>query len=669
MHVAATYPFTAPNGSEIIVCGHDKGLYILWRGGRPFHPKAWDADQSNMSAPTPATFAEKHEDFDPRKPYLPIVQDLDIPVGDGVLDLAFPRLPCLSDPAERDNIEPALLRQKMVIALACADGSINLMTIPLAPPAPAAKQRRFLRENPLRARAGQGSWGEVMFGIQHRPHGHQGVPKGVSVGFARTSALEGDDDDQDTDMDGGADKAAGVDLLIASHSADLGGMLIVHRIHVSKDGRSLSLPSAELVVYRRQRLASPASSVDLYVPPLGTPAARRHPPRILITSPGRPVQIFTCATPNHPNGIFSLALSPGLVSSPSARPVHRRVLAARWVLAGRAVAALMADGEWGVWDVTPPSQSAPVRGISAAIPTPFSLTGRVGGLRFSSVPTPPKKSSSSESTSGSALAPMTPGTRRVRQEALFAQPSSSGRSSTGSASNDGADIHGGVSIHLLDSQTTGRGPDEFVLFWHGARAAAVPSLRAQWDARLRPSSAGGLGATTATGSKGLHVRDVPAWHADLRGDHAVAVVALPGELAETQAPGQGPAPELVVVGERGVAVLASPLSEPQLSGNERAARRQRQRVDSGKGESQEIGAQDTTSNGDDWRPKVRDKLEEQLMLDKGMLDLDQVEGVLDRMAKATPNANEDGDGDMVMDLPEQESPSVRTRKRRVEFRT
>ena len=36
LHISKVYPLRSINGSAIVVCGHEHGISIVWRGGRPF---------------------------------------------------------------------------------------------------------------------------------------------------------------------------------------------------------------------------------------------------------------------------------------------------------------------------------------------------------------------------------------------------------------------------------------------------------------------------------------------------------------------------------------------------------------------------------------------------------------------------------------------------------
>ena len=632
---------------------------------------ASDADAS--SALDEPAFQRRAAEREPRKPYLPVVQHLDLPLGTAVLALAFPRLPCLAAPDEQPSVRPPLLQQDLVVALACADASVRLLTLPLLPPSPKSKLREKFREDPSRAMAGRGSWGEQLVTIEGA-QGHQSLPRGISVAFTRRP-VEGDpaeededEDDEDDEMTDAESKPAAFDVVVASHSADLGGTVLVHRIPIADDGFSLAPDAAEHLVWRRIRLSAPASHIDLLaLPPPSRKPVVTPPVRILITTPAKPVRIFDCSTPTHPRGAFTLALSAGLTAHPSAIPQHRLVLDARWALGGCAVAALTADGEWGLWDVAASSSARPVTG---AVPTPFALTGRLAGPL---APAPaPSASTAAAGPPAAALAPMTPGTRKARQNVLFARPAPAAPASAcGSEAR-----HGGIALHVLDPRdsATAGGPEELAVFWLGSRALAVPRLRAQFAARARGSSRPASARSAGGERPALRAREVPSWAADLRGDRAVGVCALPVRLGG-EGLGGTDQPELVVAGERALVVLASPLPDDQ------DAREDGEEDEEGEEEDEE-GVDGGGEMGVRWADgrriedgrhtaNARDGLEELQDLRPGQLNLEEMTILLDRMDRREGEDESEeeeasvGDEDyMAMDGVGPESPSLHSKRAR-----
>ena len=681
LHIAAVYPFLAPNDSEIIVCGHDHGLLILWRGGRPFKTAApglskettatsselvvLDDSDDEQTPPAPAApeFVGKNElrDFDPRKPYHAITQHLDLPLGTTVLDLSFPRLPCLATPAEREDVRPALLQHKLVVALACADSTIKILTLPLAPPSPASKQRE-LCEDPAQAAAGRGNWGEQLITIDP-VHAHRKMPRGVSLAFAPHSAVadggDEDDEDEDEDMQGNSqDRTPAFDAIVASHSAELSGTVLIHRIPISSDEDGLDWIDGERMLYRRIRLSSPASSIDLLAPPAHPANPPLHPVRLLIAPTMGSVQVFDCRTPIHGDGAFVLSFSPGFASHAShGMPQHRRVQSVRWALAGKAIAVLLDDGEWGLWDPLPSSSKS----MAGAVPSPFMVSGRIGrdvparsGPAAASMTASGtiSKSSTGRQTSASALAPMTPGARKIRQAELFARPA--GSLVTESSISSSAAPRGGITVMPLDPTAEGAaggGPDDLVIFWQGNRAIGIPGLCAHWASLrgARPGSAGGR--------SGLRRYEIPSWASDLGGDTAAAAGALPAEIAQAHERGEPLAPDLFVAGERTLCMLARLLEPPSPPSP------QDQESEEDAGDNPIRPAEDAHVLAIDDETKMMDGLKRKDLSPEAII------GALDRIERREEARRAAQDEDLMqLDGAGLESPSVRASRKRTPLR-
>ncbi|KAK3049840.1 hypothetical protein LTS18_012689, partial [Coniosporium uncinatum] len=108
--------------------------------------------------------------------------------------------------------------------------------------------------------------------------------------------------------------------------------------------------------------------------------------------------------------------------------------------------ALLEDGEWGIWVVDPAGlPNNPKNGTSA-----FVYSGYAGA----------EPSSNSSVTSSSGLAPMTPKTRRVKEEALFTTPSPSTTRT----------LHrGGISVLPKLSANSHSERDESIVVWFDDR--------------------------------------------------------------------------------------------------------------------------------------------------------------------------------------------------------
>jgi len=122
---------------------------------------------------------------------------------------------------------------------------------------------------------------------------------------------------------------------------------------------------------------------------------------------------------------------------------------------------LLADGEWGIWDVDRSGPSPP------SDPSAFSIRGFVvtsDGMRASSGPSSPKSRNDRHS-----LVPMTPNTRRTKEEALF----------HGNATSSFTPNRGGVSVASLHP-TTGDASEDSVIIWYGVEVFRIPNLEKFW---------------------------------------------------------------------------------------------------------------------------------------------------------------------------------------------
>jgi hypothetical protein len=428
-----------------------------------------------------------------------------------------------------------MLEENIVAAVACADGSVGLLKIPMTPPNAESKERQALRENVFLAHAGHGSWGEQMFTIPN-PSGSQNILSGISLAFAPRALTSSTEDDMDNDdvVDNCAPNRW--DALIASYTSNLTNALSIHKIPISSDGQSFATDEADQdLLWRSQLLPSNLASAQLHV---STNSAMEQYPRVLVALANGPVKIFECCQPsNMDRGRWLLSLYPGITASPNGVAQHRPVLDAKWVLDGDGIVVLMADGEWGVWDLSAGKTS---KTIAGGIPTKFSTSGWISG---SSMPSISSKGSSGIPDARSKLAPMTPATRKIRQDALFSE--SLPQSSFSRA--------GGICVDLVAISATRR-VDENLLIWHGDKIVTLPNLRSHLQAKLK-------GAGSLFGSSGgSYIRE--ASYANLDGEVRSAVASFPmGINAPTGL--RAPKQDILVSGESRFVILASPLSESQ----------------------------------------------------------------------------------------------------------
>lgn len=524
VNVAKIYPRTAPNGSTVLVYGHTNGIHIVWRGGRALKQKAVvkddskpkvngtngtssdvvmidliSDDESPAQAPPPpmaqddAEFESEEDEASELEPYPHVVQQLDIPLGTEVLSVALPHLPQLPSYNSVDGIPP-IFNDKIVVSVACADTSVRVITLPLTPPSDARKATDRSKT--------PAPYGEQILRIEGQ-HGHTAIPSGITMTWTPNEAdsLPEDvdmDDDEDAEDDESEPRPRkrismgdikGWDLVVASHSIEVTGVLHIFRIAIVSKDDQFSLTTKPVFPYQTQYLPAPATHVSF------TPSrfpSRRHLHLLIADSKGF-VKIYNplaaqrarprssrpgMAQPKRLGAwVASFSTSFAVAKDQPNHPglaQRKCILDAKWASDGRSIVALLADGEWGVWDV---DGSGPGSSRSASSKTlNFALRGWISSFEHKSTTSAPIVPSKTGSK-GLALAPMTPNTRRTREESLFQGPASSSTS----------DIpRGGISIASSINKSSGQSEDAVVM-WYGDEVFRIPNFQQFWQ---RNSSSG-----------------------------------------------------------------------------------------------------------------------------------------------------------------------------------
>ena len=585
IHTSASYPLPSPNGSTILVYGHEQGLRVIWKGGKPFKHQSMPAEkklnsdgvsedaimivESDDEAPEDSAqppdqdnpvFDDEHGEVYASEPYESVMQTLDLPLGVEVLHLAFPHLPA---DAHRSGLEslPILFSRKLVLAVTCSDFSIRVFVIPLLPPSPQSKSRIELRNAASNLGAGKSIYGEQMIVLSGGTT-HRSIPKGVSVSMTSNPLEEPEDtymeenhtSSNSPDLRNKSRPASRSrsrtrvedhqwDLLIASHSADLSGLLLIHRIPIKAGEAGLS---SELhIPWRTQYLASP--TVSLYFNSALYPAPRHS--QLLIAEAKGVVRIFDCLPQSKAaEGSWSLSLCTDFESLPDSTSRRKPISDAQWVLGGKAILVLLADGKWGIWDLEnagpkPVDGANLPRNVSPGSWTKFALESWVGdSLKSRNM----LKTSSTKIENRSKLAPMTPGTRKIRQQALFTEPTP----------QSDEPVRGGLSVSLVPDSSSIRADDEAVIIWHGSTIALIPRLFIHWQNKTRRS--GNLFGSGAKGEPKM-INNI-----QLGGESCKEVSLISSRHSPGSAKDDVTHPEVLVTGEHRLAILTSPITAPKL---------------------------------------------------------------------------------------------------------
>ena len=593
------YPVQAPNGSTVVVYGHQDGLRILWSGGKSVNrnqeasgkPKVNGAESKDAMVidldddePTAEEAAVQqdfyNEDVDSSEPYDQILRHVDIDLGSAVRHLAIPSVP-ESILQSTPGAYPPLFLTHVVVAAACEDQNVQLITLPLI--APASDNTQL---------AGSGTQIIKIAG----PAFHQDPINSISVTHTRSST--------DTEDDQGASRSRSRGnnaqspsknsrhwmLMIASVSSTAGGLLLIHQLDLSDN--SLAASEKDHAPWQRHHLRTSllssrvrfntslypserhstllitcpeAGCVEIYQirpePKAATLRGRRGSAALIESTVSSSRSIWSGSSRH---GIRLLTLHAGFANEEASHFARRkRVIDASWVLGGRAVVALLEDGEWGVWDVEG-AGPAPTTGAQNLLRGQSSATGLQGGalakfsLRGYVNPQPsaaPKAQKlDTKAAETGQLMPMTPHTRKTRSKELF-QSANSGATPAGSHNKY---IKGSVSVNTkISSQNTSASTlqDESILLNYGSANVSIPSLMALWKAET-------VGRGSLDTSNALRPTSISA---RLGGEQQNCIVALPCTTSEAPKGLFGQEkmtkPDVLVTTDHRLIMLVTPIQE------------------------------------------------------------------------------------------------------------
>lgn len=509
IHDVKSYPVQTSQGATVLIYAHESGFTLLWRGGRrlksPSHggnqPKqngtnSADAlmiidsdDEASQPGLTEEADKPEFEEAVPNEEssYPDVVQTLDLSLGTAALHIAvLPMAP--STPEAAASGGPAILKDRMVFAVACATGEVYLVTIPLTPPSHQLKAKVMAKKDLLATHAGKGTWGETLTCLGGQSRQSDGLALSL-VTHSRSTAERSRSRDNST-----AQAVSATRVVVASHNREASGTLRLWDVTLgSKAGNSVRLEP-----FQTEYLPTPLSGIS-FNPSQSTQL-------LAITSP-HAVRVYDYSIPSLPEdisegpfptqGSWLLSLYPpfarGTVMSTSRKPI----IAADWIAHGRAVLTLLADGQWGIWDIDgahPPSGSTSGNsglftkhspGLRGAALTTFSASGYLEGT--SPLRNPVSHKSPSVPGPGGEFVPMTPHTRR---DALAA--------SIAGGVEKLAAVKGGIAIQRAQPLRATGAPastDESAVLWIGGAdpiVAVIPAMSRFWDAQLRRGSGGGV---------------------------------------------------------------------------------------------------------------------------------------------------------------------------------
>lgn len=316
-------------------------------------------DGQGEGEPSNTSSKNEYEDHEPEQdpdcPYSDIIYDSDLELESAVIHLAIPVPPASQRSGATNTQAP--------IVIACADGAIKLLHIPLAPPADddndpsnsISQTDLPSLHQPARAIAAKIVPAEEEDSAQSRPKNQRLGPE--------------------------------PHLLVASASSSLNVCSVNLDSTTKKKRRVQSICTMSL--------SSPATAVAFHPSSTST--------QLLVSDLAGVARLFD----PFPSGTWRMAFpAPHQTqAAPNNQPTRRkRILSSVWVLGGRGILVLLEDGEWGVW-VAAGSNQAEKRAED------FAINGFLGAAAEAAEPAKSKKPSK--------LAPMTPNTRKAKSDSLF----------------------------------------------------------------------------------------------------------------------------------------------------------------------------------------------------------------------------------------------------------
>jgi hypothetical protein len=531
IHDVKTYPVQSPQGATILIYGHENGITVVWRGGRRLKPprqtttdkrngaNSDDAvmviDSDEEGTASAADFVDKPEfqDSPAADAAVPeIVQTLDLALGTAAVHVSV--LPMPSSPADDAAWNGAnMLRSKMVFAVTCATADVYVVTLPLTPPSHESKARPELRQSLLAGNAGTGVWGETLTLLtgQSRPSGDLAITLVKQKQGSRSRSLER----------AAAQAAPTTRAIVAAHSREASGVLRFW--DVTLDAKPGSVSRVE--PFQTEYLPAPLASISF------NPS---HTTQLLTVTSSQAVRIYDYATAALPSddasegpfptqGSWLLSLYPPFARGPSMSTARKPIVAAEWIAHGRAILALLADGQWGIWDIDGASPSSTGSGglfskanagLRGSAITNFCVSGHLEGT--SPLRNPATQKSPAAPGSAGEFVPMTPHTRRDAVTAGIA-----------GGSEKLAAVRGGVTVAQLTQQGTGPGEESAVLWLGGSDpiVSVIPVISRFWDSQLRRAVGGGVNLWSgAQPTRMLRLTDLGA---GLLGERCTGAAAIP----------------------------------------------------------------------------------------------------------------------------------------------
>jgi len=428
-----------------------------------------DSDDEDVPSNEPFVDKPQFEDFlNEDSTYPEITQTLDLEFQSAVNHIStLPLTPCLAEDASWEGTD--ILKEKIVFAVSCVTREVFLVTLPLVPPSPLSKARQELQESLLAGKAGNGKWGETLTLLS----GQQKPSDGLAMTLIRPRPTH--------DRSKSSDRSRSTSrhhhhVVVAAHTSEASGTLRLWDVPLEFTSKS----GSQIEPFQTEYLSRPLVSTSF------NPT---HSTQLLCNASPSAVRIYDYNVASMPpddisegpfpsQGSWLISLYPPFIRHSG---IRKPVLAASWAARGRAIFVLLADGQWGVWDIDGVSPQGPAHfgkpnsGILGDAITEFSISGYVEGTNS-------LRTTASQRVSGGAseFVPMTPHARRDAFSSLVGPERL-------------ATVRGGVVVTPLPANTTTTA-DESVTLWIGSsdHIFTIPGLLKFWDAQIRKGAGGGV---------------------------------------------------------------------------------------------------------------------------------------------------------------------------------
>lgn len=356
--------------SEILVYGHESGITVLWRASGGSKKTRKDSFLKSKAPPPPppphgdagddAMALDGGDDDDDapnrREPEEDVGEDgfacsYNIHLGTPVHHISFPPASIL--PSDFEAVVPAgdgedeegdllkslpnsLLQKNILIAAACGDRAIRLITLPRAPPASSsAKKREHITVLGGGVTGHHDTISAISVSIVPTPSSAYSPARSPAVSLTASPSFN------DPYSPPHFDSPNGWDILLASSSADTTGIVYLWRISLLPPARNSPLPVTFKPTSRPTPvfLHTPATSLSFNTAP--TSISRRH--HLLVSDHKGAVRILDTQA----NAWLCSFYTP--FSHTTDR--RKKVLDCAWCTGGRGIIVLCGGGEWGIWDL------------------------------------------------------------------------------------------------------------------------------------------------------------------------------------------------------------------------------------------------------------------------------------------------------------------------------